>query len=154
MSVPDCIRSCSSCAEMLGVPLSCSTNSPNALLGTLTPENSSYPAASQAVDAAVEDGNVRVAPLRQHLGRALGKALVRIDQHDARRLARHQPRHAQLQPAQRHRAREQQMTFGENRSSRTSSSASSAPSTSIARSAAAPVLRTPSVIQVACCGVI
>jgi len=33
---------------MLGVPLSCSIYSPNALLGTLTPENSSYPAAAQA----------------------------------------------------------------------------------------------------------
>ena len=33
--------------EMLGVPLLCSTCSPNALLGTLTPENSSKPAFSQ-----------------------------------------------------------------------------------------------------------
>ena len=38
----------SSSAAMLGVPLACSTNSPNALLGTLTPENSSNPAAAQA----------------------------------------------------------------------------------------------------------
>ena len=35
------MRPASSSAEMLGVPLSCSTNSPNALLGTFTPENSS-----------------------------------------------------------------------------------------------------------------
>jgi hypothetical protein len=48
MSVPDRISASSSCAEMLGVPRSCSTNSPNALLGTLTPENSSYPASAQA----------------------------------------------------------------------------------------------------------
>ncbi len=38
----------SSAASMLGVALACSTNSPNALLGTLTPENSSNPAAAQA----------------------------------------------------------------------------------------------------------
>ena len=41
MSVPDCISALSSSAEMLGVPFSCSTSSPNALLGTFTPENSS-----------------------------------------------------------------------------------------------------------------
>ena len=39
---------CSSSGEMFGVALACSTNSPNALLGTLTPENSSNPAAAQA----------------------------------------------------------------------------------------------------------
>ena len=43
------ISASSSLAEMLGVPLSCSTCSPNALLGTLTPENSSKPAFSQPV---------------------------------------------------------------------------------------------------------
>jgi len=35
-------------AAILGVPLACSTYSPNALLGTLTPENSSKPATAQA----------------------------------------------------------------------------------------------------------
>src|SRR6266566_873157 len=35
-------------AAMLGVPAACSTNSPNALLGTLTPENSSKPASAHA----------------------------------------------------------------------------------------------------------
>ena len=37
-----------SVAAMLGVWLACSMNSPKALLGTLTPENSSNPAAVQA----------------------------------------------------------------------------------------------------------
>ena len=46
--------------EMLGVPQACSICSPNALLGTLTPENSSNPAFSQAVDAALETGDDRV----------------------------------------------------------------------------------------------
>jgi hypothetical protein len=48
ISVPLRIIALSSPALMLGVPLSCSTNSPNALLGTCTPENSTNPAASQA----------------------------------------------------------------------------------------------------------
>ncbi len=48
MSVPPRISRSSSAASMLGVPLACSTNSPNALLGTLTPENSSRPASPQA----------------------------------------------------------------------------------------------------------
>src|ERR1700733_15523604 len=41
-------RLSSSVALMLGVPFECSTYSPNALLGTLTPENTSNPAATQA----------------------------------------------------------------------------------------------------------
>ena len=48
MSAPPRIKASSSCAPMLGVPLSCSTNSPNALLGTCTPENVTKPAFSQA----------------------------------------------------------------------------------------------------------
>ena len=48
MSAPACIMALSSSALTLGVPLSCSTNSPNALLGTCTPENSTKPAFSQA----------------------------------------------------------------------------------------------------------
>ena len=48
MSVPLRIRPSSSSAEMLGVWQACSMCSPNALLGTLTPENSSSPAFSQA----------------------------------------------------------------------------------------------------------
>ena len=47
MSSPDSIMRLSSSASMLGVPLACSTTSPNALLGTLTPENSTYPASLQ-----------------------------------------------------------------------------------------------------------
>ena len=43
-----CISAASSSAPTLGVALTCSTNSPNALLGTLTPENSGKPAASHA----------------------------------------------------------------------------------------------------------
>ena len=41
MSARSRISVASSSAEMFGVSRSCSTNSPNALLGTLTPENSS-----------------------------------------------------------------------------------------------------------------
>ena len=47
MSVPARMSRSSSSAAMLGVALACSTNSPNALLGTLTPENNSNPAAAQ-----------------------------------------------------------------------------------------------------------
>ena len=43
------IRSSSSLALMLGVAFACSTNSPNALLGTLTPENSSAPCFAAAL---------------------------------------------------------------------------------------------------------
>ena len=48
MSVPLRIRPSSSSAETLGVWQACSMCSPNALLGTLMPENSSRPAFSQA----------------------------------------------------------------------------------------------------------
>src|SRR5262249_40056085 len=48
-SVPSCIIAFSSAALMLGVPLSCSTNSPKALLGTCTPENNTRPAFRHAV---------------------------------------------------------------------------------------------------------
>ena len=48
MSVPARISASSSSALIEGVPLACSMNSPNALLGTCTPENSSKPAAAQA----------------------------------------------------------------------------------------------------------
>src|SRR5262249_45682532 len=48
-SVPSCIIAFSSAALMLGVPLSCSTNSPKALLGTCTPENNTKPAFRHAV---------------------------------------------------------------------------------------------------------
>jgi len=41
MSASPRIIACNSSAPMLGVPHSCSTYSPNALLGTCTPENSS-----------------------------------------------------------------------------------------------------------------
>src|ERR1700733_9556228 len=47
-SAPSPINLSSSAAVILGVPLVCSTYSPNALLGTNTPENSSKPAAPQA----------------------------------------------------------------------------------------------------------
>jgi hypothetical protein len=46
--VPSRISASSSLALMLGVPLSCSTNSPKALLGTCTPEKVTKPAFSQA----------------------------------------------------------------------------------------------------------
>ena len=47
-SVPVRSRASSSAVPMLGVPLLCSMNSPNALLGTCMPENSTKPAAAQA----------------------------------------------------------------------------------------------------------
>ena len=47
-STPLRIMASSSVALTLGVSLSCSTNSPNALLGTCTPENVTKPAFSQA----------------------------------------------------------------------------------------------------------
>ena len=102
---PDCISASSSAAAMLGVPLSCSTNSPKALLGTCTPENSTNPAFSQAGDAAIETREVGVAGLDKNFGGALDQAVVIVAEHDAGRLARHQTRKAQLEPAQRHIAR-------------------------------------------------
>ncbi len=48
ISVPARIIASSSCGLTLGVPLSCSTNSPKALLGTCMPENVTKPAFSQA----------------------------------------------------------------------------------------------------------
>ena len=47
--VPLRISASSSLALTLGVPLSCSTNSPKALLGTCTPEKVTKPACSQAL---------------------------------------------------------------------------------------------------------
>ena len=96
---------------MLGVPLACSIYSPNALLGTLTPENSSKPAAAQAGDAAGENADIGVTVARQDRGRALGKAVVVVAQHDARRAARHQLGELQFEAAQWHRARQQQMVL-------------------------------------------
>src|SRR5215467_839006 len=48
ISAPLRISASSSLALTFGVPLSCSTNSPKALLGTCTPENSTKPALVQA----------------------------------------------------------------------------------------------------------
>ena len=97
----------------MGVWLACSTNSPNALLGTLTPENNSKPAAAQAGIAAVEISEVGIAGARENGGGALAEAVIIVDQHDARGLARHQAGEAQFQPAQRHIARPQQMAARE-----------------------------------------
>ena len=49
----------SSAAAIEGVRSTCSTNSPNALLGTLTPENSSSPAVGPCVDAAARGSTGR-----------------------------------------------------------------------------------------------
>ena len=65
MSAPLRIRASSSCALTLGVPLSCSTNSPKALLGTCTPEKVTKPACSQAAHAAVEIRQVAIAGARR-----------------------------------------------------------------------------------------
>ena len=59
--------------------------------------------------AAIEDGDVGVAGARQHVGGALCQAVVVVDQHDARGVARHQSGKAQLQAAQRHVPRPEQM---------------------------------------------
>ena len=99
--------------EMLGVWQACSMCSPNALLGTLTPENSSKPAFSQAAMPPSQIGQVGVAGGGEDLGGALDQAVAVVAQHDAGVAARHQPREAQLQPAQRHRARPQQMAARE-----------------------------------------
>ncbi len=62
-------------------------------------------------DAAVEDARHRVAVAGQDRGGAFGEAVVVVAQHDARRAARHQLRELQLEAAQRHRARQQQMAL-------------------------------------------
>ena len=98
---------------MLGVPLACSTNSPNALLGTLTPENSSRPASPQALTPPSRIAEIGVAGAAQDISRALDQAVAVVAQHDAGRAARHQLGEFQFQPAQRHRAREQQVTLRE-----------------------------------------
>jgi len=59
------------------------------------------------VDAAVEDAQVGVAELPQHLLCALGEPVVRIAENDACREPRHQGSHAQLDLAERQQAREQ-----------------------------------------------
>ncbi len=64
-------------------------------------------------DAAIETGKVAIAGARQHRGGARGETIVVVDEHDARCLARHQPREAQLEPAQRDIARPQQMVLRE-----------------------------------------
>ena len=61
--------------------------------------------------AAVEHADIDVAGFRQHGRGALRQPVGIVDQHDPRRTAWDQPRHAQLEPAQRHRAREQQVVL-------------------------------------------
>src|SRR6185312_3138162 len=59
--------------------------------------------------AALEIGDVDVFGVHQDGRGALDQAVPVIDQHDARRLARHQAREVQLDAAERHRARPEQV---------------------------------------------
>ena len=137
MSVPECIA-----RELFGRddrrPVLVLTYSPNALLGTLTPENSRIRPAPRRI-AVVEDAT-SVAGLPQLLRGAFGEAVAVVHEHDPCPRARHQAREALLDPAQRHRRANSRWLSEKMRSSRTSTSASSAPSRSISRSAAAPTL--------------
>src|SRR2546430_101924 len=103
---------CSSSGEMFGVALACSTNSPNALLGTLTPENSSNPAAAQA-GIPPSSACTLEKPAREDFRRALDQAVAVVAEHDARARPRHQAGEVELEPAQRHRTREQEMALRE-----------------------------------------
>ena len=66
-----------------------------------------------AGDAALEIRDVAIAGAREDLGRARDQSVIVVDEHDARVLARHQRGEAQLQAAQRHVARPQQMILRE-----------------------------------------
>ena len=56
---------------------------------------------------------VAVAGVQEDAGRALGQPVRVVAQHDAGAASRHQAGEFELDPAQRHRAREQQMTLRE-----------------------------------------
>ena len=60
-------------------------------------------------DTAFKNGNIRIAEACEPFCRALREAVVIVDQHDARRRARHQGTDPQLESAQRQRTRVQQM---------------------------------------------
>src|SRR5665213_3424829 len=107
MSVLARINALSLSALTLGVWLACSMNSPNALLGTCTPENSSNPAAAQAATPPSRYETSLYPDLpRISAARVLRPSLPSIS---TMRVARQQLRKAQFEPAQRQRARPQQM---------------------------------------------
>ncbi len=64
-------------------------------------------------DAAVEMEKIGVAGAQKNRRRALDQAVGVVAQHDAGAAARHQTGEIELQPAQRHRAREQEMALRE-----------------------------------------
>ena len=64
-----------------------------------------------ACNTARERVEVRVAALRKNLSGALGQAVGVVAQHDVRAAPRHQTGESKLEPAQRHRAREQEMVL-------------------------------------------
>ncbi len=64
-------------------------------------------------DAAVEIRDVAITGARKNVGGARAEAVIVVDQHDAGGAARHQLGKAQFEPAQRHRARPQQMILRE-----------------------------------------
>ena len=130
-------------------------SSPNALLGTLTPENSSIPGRRPGRDAAVENGNIAIAVARQNRGGALGKpsassnSTMRVPRRGTSRANR------SSKPAQRHRARQQQMAFARRSAPR---ARRPAPARRHRRACAhdgrADARAHPSDRHVACCGVI
>ena len=97
-------------AEIQGVPASCSTTSAKALLGTLTPENSSRPASAHAATPPLSTRQIGVAEAAEDRGARARRARRR------RRTARCGSRAAapgcailQLEPAERQRAGVQQV---------------------------------------------
>ena len=113
MSVPPRMSASSSSAEMLGVPA--------VVLDVLAERLARHVDAGEQLEArlfpgrhaAVENGQIGVAGAGQHVGGALRQAVAVVDQHDARGVAWHQARKAQLQAAERHIARPQQMALRE-----------------------------------------
>ena len=62
---------------------------------------------------AIEDGDIGITCANKNRGRACGAAVIVVAKDDARAVAWDQARDQQLEPAQRNRARMQQMTFRE-----------------------------------------
>src|SRR5262245_55738027 len=125
MSLRSRMSRASSAASMLGVAPAGPANSANAVRGPLPPEDGSHlardvdageqfePGLGPGRNAAVERMEVGVARARENGGGALGKAIGVVAQHDARAPLRHQAGEFELEPAQRHRTREQEMALRE-----------------------------------------
>ena len=72
-----------------------------------------HASATPSIDAAVECIEVGVAGAREDVDGPLDQAVGVVAQHDARAPPRHQAGEFELEPAQRHRAREQEMALRE-----------------------------------------